>query len=333
MRRVLVTGATGYLGGAVVREFVSAGWHVRCLVRATSELAGLPPEVEKATGDVTEAASLRTPMRGVDLVCHLAALVASRVRDQGLFGRVNVGGLANVLSAARELSVPRVLYTSSFLALGPTDDVELADESHVPAHRHFHTDYERTKSLALTRLGEFVAQGVPVVTVVPGALFGPGRKTEGSLLNSFIDQAARGELGPLVGSGEQRWSFAYVPDVARGHVLAAQRGRPGERYILGGENLSLAEFFALTAELAGRPFKLRTVPLWLAQLGSLPGLVRARLGGRPPELTPGGLASFVHSWALSSDKASRELGYRVRPLRTALQETLSWLKDVGTGPG
>jgi len=336
VKRVLVTGGTGYLGGAVVREFLAAGWQVRCLGRSTSDRSALPPGVEVVTGDVTDPGSLHSPMRGVALVCHSAALVASWVPERGLFDRVNVGGLVNVLRAALELAVPRVLYTSSFLALGPTDDLPgelggVADESHAFQAHQFHTDYERTKALALARVEEFVGRGLPIVTVVPGVLFGPGRRTEGSLLNTLIGRAARGRLGPLVGSGRQRWCFAYLPDVARGHTLAAERGRPGERYILGGENRPLAEFFTLVAELAGRPKRPRTIPLWLAQLVTLPAALRARFGGRRPELTPAGLATFVHSWAFSSERARRDLGYHITPTRTALQETLAWLKDMGAG--
>ncbi len=331
MKRVLVTGGTGYLGGAIVRELLAAGWQVRCLVRPTSDRSVLPKGVEVVTGDVTDPESLRPPMADVQLVCHSAARVASWVRDRALFDRVNVDGVANVLGAALELAVPRVVYTSSFFALGPTDDSRIiADESHSQFDRRFHTDYERTKTEALERVGEFVGRGLPVVTVVPGVLFGPGRRTAGSFINPLIEQLSRGRLGPLVGTGRQRWCFAYLPDVARGHVLAAERGRPGERYILGGENLSLEEFLSLAAELAGSPYGgWRTVPLWLAQALTLPAVLRARLGGRPPEVTPGAVASLVHSWAFSSEKTCRELGYRITPTRTALQETLSWLKDMG----
>ncbi len=330
MKQVLVTGGTGYLGGAVVREFLTAGWQVRCLVRPTSDHSVLPKGVEVVTGDVTDPESLRPAMADVQLVCHSAALVASWARNRDLFEQVNVEGTANVLAAALNAGVSRVVYTSSFLALGATDDVGVADESHAPADRRFHTDYERTKTEALARVGEFVGRGLPVVTVVPGVLFGPGRRTAGSFINPLIEQLSRGRLGPLVGTGRQRWCFAYLPDVARGHVLAAERGRPGERYILGGENLSLEEFLSLAAELAGSPYgEWRTVPLWLAQALTLPAVLWARLGGRPPKVTPGAVASLVHSWAFSSEKTCRELGYRITPTRTALQETLSWLKDMG----
>ena len=329
MKRVLVTGGTGYLGGAVVRKFAAAGWQVRCLVRPTSQRSVLPSDVEVVTGDVTDLDSLRPAMAGVEVVCHSAALVASWVRDRALFDRVNVDGTANVLGAALESAVRRVVYTSSFFALGPTDDTGTAEEGYCQFERGFHTDYERTKTAALARVDGFVERGLPVVTVVPGVLFGPGRRTAGSFINPLIEQLSLGRLGPLVGTGRQRWCFAYLPDVARGHVVAAERGRPGERYILGGENLPLQEFLSLAAELTGQSWRWRAVPLWLAQVLTLPAVLRARLGGRPPELTPGAVASLVHSWAFSSEKARGELGYHITPTRTALQETLSRLKDMG----
>jgi len=329
VKRVLVTGATGYLGAAVAREFLAAGWRVRCLVRAGSDRSGLPPDAEVVVGDVTDRGSLREPVGGVDLVCHLAACVLSWARDRGLFDRVNVQGTVNVLETALERGVPRVLYTSSFFALGPTDDVASADEHRSRPRRAFFTDYERTKTEALSRAEEFHARGLPLVTVIPGVLFGPGRTTAGSFINPLIEEAERGRPVTLVGSGRQRWCFAYVADVARGHVLAAERGRPGERYILGGENLAVEEFFGLVAELAGRRLRLRRMPVRLAQALTLPGVLRARLGGPPPRLTPGAVESLAHSWAYDSGKACRELTYRITPVRTALQETLAWLKDRG----
>ena len=328
-RRCLVTGGTGYLGGAMVREFLADGWQVRCLVRPASDRSALPDGVEVATGDVTDPGSLGPAMADVQLVCHSAALVASWVRDRSLFERVNVGGTVNVFRAALERAVPRVLYTSTFFALGPTDDVETADEEHAQLDRRFYTDYERSKTGALARVEGFVRRGLPVVTVMPGVIFGPGKATGGSLVNSLIDQAARGTLVPLVGTGRQRWCFAYVKDVARGHLLAAERGGAGERYLLGGENVALEDFFAMVGESAGRPWTLKTAPTWIGKLMTVPQFLRAWLGGRAPEFTPGGIETLVHSWAFSSEKARRELGYHITPIRTALQETLAWLKDIG----
>jgi farnesol dehydrogenase len=334
VKRVLVTGGTGYLGGAVVRAFAEAGWQVRCLLRPTSDRSVLPPGVEVVTGDVTDPATLRPALAHVQAVCHSAALVSSWVRDRSLFQRVNVEGLVNVLDAALASAVGRVVYTSTFFASGPSDEAPsrqggAVDEAYVPVRRRFHTEYERTKTEALHRVEEFAARGLPVVTVMPGVLYGPGRETEGSFINPLIAAIARGRLGPLVGTGRQRWCFTYLADVARGHVLAADRGQPGARYILGGENLPLAGFLSLVAELARARWRWRALPLRLAQALTLPALLRARLGGPPPRLTPGAVAALVHSWAFSSEKARRELGYSITPVRTALQETLAWLQDSG----
>jgi nucleoside-diphosphate-sugar epimerase len=256
------------------------------------------------------------------------------VRDRRLFHRVNVEGAGNVFEAALRSAVTRVVYTSTIFVLGPSEEAPgsrrgLADETYVPAKRRFHTEYERTKTEALSRVDEFVARGLPVVTVMPGVVYGPGRETEGSFINPLIAGVARGRLGPLVGTGRQRWCFAYVADAARGHVRAAERGQPGARYILGGENLAVTEFLSLVAELAGRPWRWRALPLPLAQALILPGVLRARLGGPSPRLTPGAVAALVHSWAFSTEKARRELGYSVTPARRALQETLAWLQDSG----
>jgi farnesol dehydrogenase len=334
VKRVLVTGGTGYLGGAVVRAFQEGGWRVRSLVRPTSDRCGLPSGVEVVTGDVTDPETLPPALVDVQAVCHSAAVVSSWARDRRLFRLVNVEGLTTVLEAALRSAVPRVVYTSTIFVLGPSEEAPgswggVPDETYVPARRRFHTEYERTKTQALTRVGEFAARGLPVVTVIPGVLYGPGRTTEGSFINPLIAAVARGRLGPLVGTGRQRWCFACVADVARGHVLAAERGQPGARYILGGENLAVADFLSLAAELAGRAWHWRALPLRLAQAFTVPGLLRGGMGGAPPRLTPGAVAALAHSWAFSSEKARSELGYSVTPVRTALQETLAWLQDSG----
>ncbi len=323
--RVLVTGATGYLGIHVASQIAAAGHTVLALARAGRE-ASVPPACRPVTGDVLDAASVRRALAGCDALVHLAALVRMWTRDARDFDRVNVEGLSATLRAAQEAGVDRILYTSTIVALGPTDG-QVRDESYERTDFGFHTDYERSKWIAERLVREKAAAGWPVVCVYPGVIYGPGSATQGNLLGGTLRTYLAGRLRSRLGRGDLRICYAYVEDVARGHVLALEKGRTGRGYVLGGENATQDELFAALRDLTGiRPPRLR-VPYWTAETVGfiLRGL--ARLTGIPPLLTDGVAATFRREWAYTSDRAVHELGYRVTPLREGLRLTIQALRQ------
>jgi farnesol dehydrogenase len=271
-------------------------------------------------GDLRDPEALGAAVQGVDAVIHTAALVRMWVRDREDFHRVNVQGLRNLLQAAGQAGVRRVVYTSSFMALGPSDDVN-ADES----LRHagpYSNEYEKSKSQALEWLRCEGLHQFPVIVLLPGVIYGPGPKTDGNLMGGMIDQYLAGKFPGLVGSGNQRWSFAYNADVVTAHLTALEKGKPGEAYLLAGDNRSLNDFFSVVADFTHVRRSIRHIPFAAAKLAGAVELVRARMFNHSPQLTPGVVEIFKRDWVYSSAKAIRELNYWVAPLEEGLLKTL-----------
>jgi farnesol dehydrogenase len=189
------------------------------------------------------------------------------------------------------------------------------------------TEYARTKRLAEIEVRRLAAGGAPVVTLFPGVIFGPGKLTAGNLIVDWIVRFCRGKFPGFLGKGAERWCFAYVSDVAKGHLLADERGENGRGYCLGGENVSIRKFMTTVAEITGREPPKRCVPFGVAKCVGLLQEWRAFLTGREPELTRGIVDTFRNYWALDSSRAKNELGYEPTPLHDAIEQTLTWLRE------
>lgn len=319
--RVLLTGGTGFLGGRVGRALMEAGHGVVALVRPGSPRKA-PEGAEVAEGDVTDAASVREAARGCDAALHAAALVKNWARDPGMFDAINVGGLKNVLASG----VPRVIYTSSFIALGPTDGA-VADESWTLSGRRPHNDYERTKALALEEARRAARGGANVVTLFPGVVYGPGVLTDGGLVTKTIRDFMERKIPGILGAGDRRICYAYIDDVARGHVLAVDKARAGEEFILGGENRTLMELLGLLQEITGTAAPARKIPYAVAGFAGWLQRMRANLTGKEPEITDEVVAIYKREWAYDSGRAEAGLGYTITPLEEGLRRTVAWLRE------
>jgi NAD+-dependent farnesol dehydrogenase len=325
--RVLLTGGTGFLGRRLAAR-LAREHDLRLLVRGAAPPAGLPA-AETATGDVTDRASLAAAMAGCDAVVHAAALVKI-LAPRAEFDRVNVDGFENVLAAAETASLGRILYVSSFIALGPSEHGaggEL-DESADPLRpgRRWINDYERTKSLADAAARRAIAGGAPLSVVYPAVIYGPGELTEGNIVVRHLLDLAHGRLPALLGRPERRWSYAFVDDVADG-VTRALVAPPGGRWVLGGENVTSAEFYRLAGELGGIRVPAARMPDWLATASGAAMKLAARLSGSAPKLTPDLVEIYRHDWAYDSSRAARDLGYAPRPLADGLAATFDWLRE------
>jgi nucleoside-diphosphate-sugar epimerase len=333
--RVLLTGGTGFLGRAIVPRLVgpdaAAPRHqVVLLVRPTASRAGFPPGVTFATGDVTDRASVTAAARGCDAIVHAAALV-KLVAPAAQFDRVNVGGLENVLAAAEETGVGRVVYVSSFIALGPSErgPGRTLDETAEAGERDWINDYERTKTLADRRAREAIAAGAPLVVVYPGVIYGAGAMTEGNIVVRGLLDGLHGKLPALVGEPDRRWSYVHVDDVAEGVLLALEKAPSGGRYVLGGENVRLGGLYELVEELSGVRMPRRWLPKGLAKTMGAMMKAWSQLFGGTPKLTPDLVEVCHHDWAYRSETAERALGYRHRSLREGMTQTLQWLRETG----
>jgi farnesol dehydrogenase len=327
--KVLVTGGTGFLGRRLVAQLAER-YAVRLLVRSGAARERFPAGVEFVKGDVTDTASLLMAVRGCDAVVHAAALVKI-MAPRSEFDRVNVGGLENLLAAASEAGVRKVVYVSSFIALGPTEHGQggQLDETAEPRDRVWINDYERTKTISDRRARRAIAEGAPLSVVYPGVLYGAGELTEGNLVVRHVLDLLHRRLPMLIGSPDRRWSYAHVDDVARGTAAVLARPEVGERYVLAGDNIRLGDFYATVERLSGVAVPKRRLPDGVAKAVGALTKVKARLLGGAPQLTPDLVEVYRHDWAYSSARAVAELSYEIRPIEQGLAETLTWLHESG----
>jgi farnesol dehydrogenase len=283
--------------------------------------------VEYVPGDILDRDSLIAGMRGCDGVFHLAGYAKNFAWKKETYWDINVGGLRNVVEAARQTGVKRIVWTSTMLTFGPTAKGVVADEETPRSRPDYLTHYEASKADAESLAAEYVAQGVDIVIVCPARVFGPGNLTEGNSLAQIIDQYDRGGAPVLLNAGRNVGNYVLVDDVVEGHILAMERGRTGEKYLLGGDNATLKEFFRTIDKVSGKRHFQFTIR-WPAALGfAYIQLGMARAFGRYPKVTPPWVRLFMLDWAFTSAKAERDLGYRYTPLEEGVRKTYEWILE------
>jgi len=271
--RVLVTGGTGYLGSAICRALAARGHEAAPFSRAHG-------------GDVRDRAALARASADCQAIIHTAALVSIWRRRARDFDDINVGGLENVIAAARTNGIARIVYTSSFLALPPAGRRE-------PLRAN---DYQRTKADALITARRAADAGAPITMIAPGVIYGPGLMSEGNLIGRMVDDHLHRRLPGLIGP-DRIWSFAWVDDVANAHVDALEHGERGALVEAGGHNLEQRAPFEWLQRTQGRALP-RTLPAWLGTVAGAAELAKATLTGRPPLLTPATVEIFRHDWPM-----------------------------------
>jgi dihydroflavonol-4-reductase len=329
MSPVLVTGAAGFIGHHVVRLLVEAGRPVRAVLRPGEDprnLAGIDPKlVERVEGDVLDRDRMRNLARGCAAVYHLAAIYRTWVPDPKAIYDVNVTGTANVLAAAAEAGVTKVVYTSSIAAIGVHDDGTPSDEA-TPFNLWAHSfDYVRSKYLAHQVALSF-APLVDLSIVNPGMPLGPGDIGPTPTGKTLVD-ALSGRIRVCFEGG---LNIVDVEDVARGHLLAEQRGRRGECYLLTGHNLTVYDLIAELRRVLGMRHAMFAMPVGLARAaGWALEQVADRATRKEPLITAGSVAYASQQLFFANDKARAELGYTVRPLDETLQRAAAWFREHG----
>ncbi len=323
---ILVTGVSGFVGAAVARVFAAEGWHVRGLARPTSpatNLANFPGEIVR--GDMLDRASIERALEGCTALAHVAADYRLWAPDPEEIVRHNREGTRAVMEAALAAGCKRIAYTSSVATIAPLEggaageDRPLTEQTAIGA-------YKRSKVVAERLVEQMVAeQGLPAVIVNPSTPIGP-RDVKPTPTGRILVEAATGKIPAFVDTG---LNLVHVDDVARGHLLALEKGLPGRRYILGGEDVSLQEMLAEVARLVGR--KPPTIRLPRTPLMPLAFVSEAwgRLTGREPMLTRDALRMAKYRMFFSSDRAKAELGYQARPWQAAVADALGWFREAG----
>ncbi len=326
--RIAVTGAAGFIGSAITRRLLERGASVVALTEPNGDrrnLDGLDVEVQAA--DIRDVGSVRRALEGSRFVVHAAAVYGFWAKDPSVFYDVNVEGTRNVLRAASDVGAERIVYTSTVGTLGldtapraPATEESVADVSHLFGH------YKRSKYVAEHEVLRAAAQGVPVTLVLPTFPLGPRdhRPTPtGKVVVDFLN-------GKVPGYVETAMNVAHVDDLARGHVLALERGRIGRSYILGGENLPMRELLALLSEVTGLPPVTLRFPKAVAlAAGLVSEILEGRVLGRHPSVPLEAARMSTTTMVFDDTRARRELGYASRPARDAVEDSVRWFVDNG----
>ena len=325
--RTFITGGTGFIGGAVVRHLLEAGHEVKALVRQaadTRQVDGLP--VEQVKGDLRDYESLRRGMAGCGWVFHVAALYSFWGHSWKDFYETNVEGTRHVLEVARNEGAERIVYTSSIATLGIHKDGSPANEDTPSSLADRIGPYQRSKFLAEEIARDFARRGLPVVIVNPSAPVGIGDHKPtptGQIVVDFLK-------GRMFGYVDTGLNIVDVEDVGAGHLLAAERGQAGSRYILGGENLTLKQILDLLAEVSGRPPVRLRIPHWVAQCWAYVDVTMARVNRRrTPAATPDKVRLSRRYEFFDSGRAVRELGLPQTPAHVALSKAVEWYVSRG----
>lgn len=322
MKPTLVTGASGFIGWHVARLLTERGQKVRALVRPTSRLREL--EVEPVVGDLRDAGSLDRAVGGCERVFHVAADYRLWARHPQELYRSNVEGTRNLLEAARKHGVERFVYTSTVGCIGVPRG-GLGDETVPVTLEEMSGDYKRSKFLAERLALEYAASGLPVVIVNPTAPVGD-HDVKPTPTGKIVLDFLKGAMPAFIDTG---LNLVDVRDTAAAHLLAAERGRPGERYIVGCENLTLAEILQKLARLTGKAAPRVKLPYAVAYAAGVVTTGWARLTGRPPRAPLDAVRMAKKKMFVSTEKAGRELGFTPGPVDAALGRAVEWFQANG----
>ncbi len=325
-RLVFLTGATGFVGSAVARLLLARGHGLRLLARRGGDrrnLAGLSGDFKVVEGDLGQPDSYAAALEGCQALFHVAADYRIWVPDPAAMNRINVEGTKALMAAALRAGIERIVYTSSVATLGINKDGASSSEDTPVGLSDMVGVYKRSKYLAEEEVRRMVREeGLPAVIVNPSTPIGP-RDVKPTPTGRVIVEAASGRMPAYVDTG---LNIAHVDDVAMGHLLAFERGRAGERYILGGENLGLGEILALVAAQTGRKAPTVKLPRELIYPLALGAELAARVTGKEPFVTLDGLKMAKKKMFFSSAKAQKALGYHARPARLAIEDALAWFR-------
>ncbi len=327
---VFLTGGTGFVGANLVRLLLDEGYSVRCLARKGNNRKNLDGlTVEFVDGDLLDTPALRAGCAGARYAFHVAADYRLWVTDPAPMYRANVDGTAAVIEAATKAGCEKIVVCSSVAAVRPPDEhVAVGEDSHYAGVDEIVSHYKKSKFLGELKALELAKKGAPVVVVNPAAPIGPydiKPTPTGKIVVDFLN----GKIPAYIDTG---MNIVHVSDVARGHLLAARKGRVGERYILGGENLTLKQVLDLLAQATGLPPVRFKTPYPIALAFGAVDTARARVFGGEPIAPLDAVKMAKHYMWFSSEKAQRELGYTTRPAAEAVAEAAEWFLANGYAP-
>lgn len=325
MKKIFVTGATGFIGANLVKNLAYKGHTVHALIRSESKAQAIKHKnIVFFKGDITDIASVENAMMGCDEVYHAAAFAQVWDKDMSTFYRLNVDAPVELFKVAKKLNVRKVVYVSTAGVLGPS--IKETVTENIERSIDYFTEYERTKAISEEKAAEFVKQGLDIVIVNPTRVYGPGELSKSNSVTIMIDKYIKGKWHANPGDGESIGNYVYVMDVVEGMQLAMEKGTPGERYILGGENVSYTQFFSKLAHVWGKKYWMFKLPTVIMVVASSTIMLGTKLFGIKPLITPAWAKRFLYHWNVSSKKAQEQLGYKITSLEDGMKQTIDWLQ-------
>ena len=325
---ILITGGTGFIGSALGKALLERGERVHVLgFPQPGTVAPRHPNLTVHHGDTRSRQDVRHAMQGCSRVYHLAACACNWLPRNDDYFDVNVRGTDTVLSCARDLGVEKVVVTSTNLTIGPSHDGVITEDSVRTVD--FYNTYERSKAAADLVGYRYSQEGLSIVTVHPTRVFGPGPLCEANSVTKMILWYLQGTWRLIPGSGDAVGNYVFLDDLIDGYLRAMRSGKPGEHYILGGENISFNDLFALITDISGTSRRMLRLPPWVALSFARAQEIVANLTGIHPLITPGWSRVFLEDWTTSCAKATKDLGYRISPLRDAIIDTIRWFERTG----
>ena len=323
---IFITGGTGFIGRKLIERLSPGDEAMHLLVRSQSSLTGLEKneKIRFFYGDVTDENSVVEGMKGCDKVYHLAAYARNWSFDENKYYKVNVTGATSVFEVALKNKVEKVVFTSSCVTLGPSSD-GIVTEKDWRRRDHFYTEYEKSKYLAELEALKFAERGLNLVMVNPTRVYGPGLLTEANSVTRIAQQYLDGKFPLILNRGKEVGNYAFVEDVVTGHILAMGKGRAGERYLLGGDNISLKNLFALLDEITETKHLQISIPPKIARFVGWIEEKKADIFKQYPLISRDWVDTFLQNWIYSSEKAEKELGYKYLPLKQGLKTTCDWI--------
>ena len=323
--KCFITGGTGFIGNRLTEALSEKGFELNILVRNRSAIENKFQNAKIFEGDLFDTEVLDQAISGCESIFHMAAYANIWSKDKTLAYRTNVVGTKNILDLAVKHNVKRVVFTSSAATLPPNEKGELVDET-FPIPKKYLTEYETTKQQAEQLCIEYNKKGLNVVIVNPSRVYGPGFLNKSNSLTIMIRNYINGKWRIIPGNGSQTGNYVFIDDVISGHILALEKGKSGEKYILGGSNITYNDFFDLLAKVSGKKFKMFHLPLFLMIIVAKFELFMADNFGKKPLITPPWVKRFQQNRPLSSEKAKKEIQYSPTPLEIGIKNTINWLR-------
>jgi nucleoside-diphosphate-sugar epimerase len=322
--KIMITGATGYIGNKLAHTLANKGYIVHALVRSKeSEKILGHKNIRIFYGDILQPSSISEAMNGCDQVYHTAGLVRLWANDPSQFYVHNVVGTENILNAALAMRVKKLVYTSSCGVWGSSILHPLTETD--PRTNAFNNDYDLSKFLAEKLVKEYSYKGLYTVIVNPPRVYGPGLMRHSNAVNRFLHYLVKNKIVFLPANKNSESNYAFIDDVVNGHILAMEKGLGGERYILGGENVSYEKLVHLAQQVGNFKNVLVRLPRFIAKAFSWIELLRSRMTAHDPILVPSAVERMFASKTLDSSKAIKQLGYTITPLEEGIRISIEYL--------